>query len=185
MEVPDTVLEDFKIQELTRLAIDMIILANVELLSIPYLCTIADPSQRFQDVYSYNVEQSRDDDSHNIVAVAMKDKSFDLQSAMDYVGEQYQILASAFVRQMHDLPKCSCPGDLEQYVWGLGNWVTANVWWSYESERYFGAHGLEVMKHRRVELLPKRQSAGVEDFTVLTTIGKFLRRMVYFMPSVL
>lgn len=41
-----------------------------------------------------------------------------------------------------------------RYVDGLGNWVRANDQWSFESQRYFGTKGLQIMKHRTVGLLP-------------------------------
>jgi len=143
LDLPDHILDHPVITELMFLSVDMIILAN--------------------DVYSYNVEQSRGDDGHNMVAVAMKERSLSVQGAMDYIGEETYKLASRFVTLSKQLPTFGVDGDskvshaVEQYVWGLGNWVTANIEWSFESERYFGTHGLEIMKHLKVELLPKQE----------------------------
>jgi len=135
MEIPDEKLDDPKIVELELLAIDMIILGN--------------------DVYSYNVEQSRGDDGHNMVSVAMASRKLSVQGAMDYIGEQYATLGSRFLSKM-TLFTNSDDSNLASYVWGLGNWVTANVEWSFESERYFGTSGPKIRNMRRVELLPKK-----------------------------
>jgi hypothetical protein len=98
-----------------------------------------------------------------MVAVAMKERGLSVQGAMDFIGDETFQLASRFVSLSKQLPSFGVDEDtkfshaIEQYVWGLGNWVTANVEWSFESERYFGTHGLKIMKHRLVELLPKRE----------------------------
>jgi Delta6-protoilludene synthase len=97
-----------------------------------------------------------------MVAVAMKERGFNVQEAMDYIGDETLKLASRFVSLMKQVPTIDivggpkCSHAVERYVWGLGNWVTANIEWSFESERYFGTQGLEIMKHRSVELLPKQ-----------------------------
>jgi Delta6-protoilludene synthase len=44
---------------------------------------------------------------------------------------------------------------VQEYCWSLGQWVTANVKWSFKTPRYFGKDGLDIMKHRKVALLPK------------------------------
>ena len=99
-----------------------------------------------------------------MVAAAMKERGLDIQGAMDYIGEENYKLATRFVSLIKQVPTFDdsedsrIPHDVERYVWGLGNWVTANIEWSFESERYFGTRGLEIMKHRMVELLPKREN---------------------------
>lgn len=64
------------------------------------------------------------------------------------------------------LPRFGGPLDLEfqSYVDGLGNWVRANDAWSFESARYFGNRGLEIMETRTVNLLPK--TAGYQHLEV-------------------
>ncbi|KZT42148.1 terpenoid synthase [Sistotremastrum suecicum HHB10207 ss-3] len=137
-DLPDHVVYHPKVLALVELATDMIILAN--------------------DIYSYNVEQSRGDDAHNLVAVAMKEQNLDVQEAMDYVGRRYYGLRDTFLAGFHDLPSWSpkIDSELKDYIWGVGNWVTANVEWSFESERYFGTRGPEIREHRSVALLPRR-----------------------------
>ncbi|KAK0458907.1 terpenoid synthase [Desarmillaria tabescens] len=138
-DVPDEVVKHPQVEKLVQAAIDMTIIAN--------------------DVYSYNVEQSRGDDAHNIVAVTMMDKGLDIQGAMDYVGRRYHQIARTFIDDMKHVP--TFPGQigriLREYVFGLGIWVTTNIEWSFAGERYFGNAGPSIKVHRRVELLPKRR----------------------------
>lgn len=108
------------------------------------------------------MEQSRGDDEHNIVSVAMREKGLSIQGAMDHVGVLYQQIAQSFVKDSKNLPKFPEYGPgvdqlIEQYVYGMGIWVTCNIKWSFASGRYFGDKGLEIMEHRKVALLPKTQ----------------------------
>ncbi|KAJ6563922.1 terpenoid synthase [Mycena capillaripes] len=134
-DLPDSVVEHPHIERLAIGAIDMTILAN--------------------DLYSYNVEQSRGDDEHNMVTVAMREKNLSVQQAVDHVGEQYQQICGAFCEDMKKFPVF--PGRLDnlarEYATAMGFWVYTNIKWSFASERYFGWDGLHVEKHRRVRLL--------------------------------
>ncbi|KAJ6545150.1 terpenoid synthase, partial [Mycena capillaripes] len=138
-DLPDSVVDHPHIEKLTSSTIDMTILAN--------------------DLYSYNVEQSRGDDAHNIITVAMKEKSLNVQQAVDRVGEQYRRLSQTFCQDMRDLP--IFPADIDilakGYADGMGLWVYTNIKWSFASERYFGTEGLAIEKHRRVRLLGPRR----------------------------
>ncbi|KZT38050.1 terpenoid synthase [Sistotremastrum suecicum HHB10207 ss-3] len=137
MNLPDTVMNHASIVSLTTHAVDMVIMAN--------------------DIYSYNVEQARGD-RHNLVMVAMRERQVDVQGAMDYLGQRYHQLRDAFFDQMNDIPSWSpqIDADIKEYIMEMGRWVTGNMFWSFESERYFGPHGLEIMEHRNVTLLPRR-----------------------------
>ncbi|KAJ6490976.1 terpenoid synthase [Mycena sanguinolenta] len=135
-DLPDSVVDHPHIERLARGAIDMTILAN--------------------DLYSYNVEQSRGDDEHNMVTVAMREKNFNVQQAVDHVGEQYQQLSRAFCEDIKNLPRFPDPVDrlAREYAAGMSLWVYTNIRWSFASQRYFGRDGLLIEKHRRVRLLP-------------------------------
>jgi hypothetical protein len=137
MNLPDDVIEHPVIQSLTAAAIDMLIIGN--------------------DICSYNVEQARGDDSHNLVTIVMKQLNLDVQDALDWIGVLHDKLAERFLSDYRRIPSWGGPLDLEvmTYADGLGNWVRANDQWSFESERYFGKKGLDVLKHRKVQLLPK------------------------------
>ena len=85
----------------------------------------------------------------------MSSQKLSIQGAMDYIGDQYAALGSLFLNKMTAFTD-SDDSNLASYVLGLGNWVTANVEWSFESERYFGTSGPKIRTMRRVELLPKK-----------------------------
>ena len=87
----------------------------------------------------------------------MHERDVDLQGAMDYIGELHEGLVKSFLLAKDRLPSWGEPIDSQvaRYVDGLGNWVRANYQWSFESQRYFGTKGQDIMKHRRVEMLPK------------------------------
>ena len=113
---------------------------------------------------SYNIEQARGD-NHNIVTIVMHHNKTDIQGAMDWVYQYHKEVQAEFMDIYENkIPKFGEPVDTElaQYVDGIGNWVRANVGWSYESGRYFGKKGKEIQKTRWVTLLPKKPSEGVD-----------------------
>ncbi|KAJ7290091.1 terpenoid synthase [Mycena rebaudengoi] len=134
-DLPDSVVDHPHIERLTCGAIDMTILAN--------------------DLYSYNVEQSRGDDEHNMVTVAMREKNLSVQQAVDHIGEQYHHISRAFCEDMKNFPTFPASIDnlAKEYAVGMSLWVYTNIKWSFASERYFGKDGLLIEKHRRVRLL--------------------------------
>lgn len=95
-----------------------------------------------------------DGDSHNLVAIAMREHGLDVQGAMDYCGQEYHKLREKFFGNIQDLPSWSpkIDAELKEYVQGLGVWVTGNMYWSFESERYLGPKGLEIKEHRFINL---------------------------------
>ncbi|KAF5346639.1 hypothetical protein D9758_013207 [Tetrapyrgos nigripes] len=136
-DIPDEALEHPQIEKLAIDAIDMTILAN--------------------DIYSYNKEQAVGDDIHNIVSVIMKEKDCTVQQAMDHVGRIYVGIRDDFMENYKNLPVYEEPLNslVHEYCWGMGQWVTTNIKWSFKSERYFGKNGLSIMTHRRVALRAK------------------------------
>jgi hypothetical protein len=148
--------------DLEMAAIDMIAVANVsgsfdcwsqELIVVP----------RKQDVVSFNVEQARGD-IHNLAIVLMDSRKIGVQESMNAVGEWYHERAREFVSSMNDLPTSSelfgkenanpqLDEDVRKYVWGLGNWVTANYEWSFESERFWGSAKLEESENGGHEIV--------------------------------
>lgn len=113
-----------------------------------------------QDICSYNVEQARGDDQHNLITVIMKERGLDVQGAMDSLGAWHRELVSDFVGAMIDLTtgiwSLEVDEELKEYVWGIGNWVTANIEWGFETQRYFGSHGPDVREHQKISLLPRK-----------------------------
>ncbi|KAF8135132.1 isoprenoid synthase domain-containing protein [Boletus edulis] len=109
------------------------------------------------DIFSYNVEQSRHD-THNMIVVLMREQGLDLQGAVDYVGALCKGTIQRFEDNRAILP--SWGGELDKqvaiYVQGLQNWIVGSLHWSFDSERYFGKEGLQVKEDRIIKLLPKR-----------------------------
>lgn len=129
------------INELSILTIDMILLGN--------------------DIASYNLEQARGDDNHNIITIVMHHNKTDIQGAMDWVYNYHKELEAKWMDIYENkIPKFGEPIDAELaiYVDGLGNWVRASDQWGFESERYFGKRAPEIQKTRWVTLLPKERS---------------------------
>ncbi|KZV89536.1 terpenoid synthase [Exidia glandulosa HHB12029] len=135
LNLPDEVAYHPAIVKLETFATDMIILGN--------------------DLYSYNVEQARGDDAHNILTIVRQQYRLDLDGALQWLEDYHGHLVTGFLDGRAALPSFGgeCDVGVTQYVEGLGNWVRANESWSFESQRYFGSQGLETQRHRRVELL--------------------------------
>nr|BBH51503.1 putative sesquiterpene synthase [Clitopilus sp.] len=137
MDLEDEVLDHPIIAKLLELCVDMILIGN--------------------DLYSYNVEQARGDDTHNFVRIVKDERKCNLNDALRWISDYHDRLADEFLNLMHNLPSFGSKLIDEQvktYVDGLGNWVRANECWSFESERYFGKKGKLYQKSRRVRLLP-------------------------------
>ncbi|KAH6658525.1 terpenoid synthase [Truncatella angustata] len=144
MDLPDEVLAHRTIKTLEMLAVDLTIIAN--------------------DLLSYDKEQASSDDEHNLVTIAMKEFDTDVQGAVDWAARIHADLVQQFNYVVRIVPRWGGPVDLDvqTYVDGIGQWVVANVQWSFESERYFGTRGLEVKKTRMLQLLPQGQKAQAE-----------------------
>ncbi|KAG2340424.1 terpenoid synthase [Suillus weaverae] len=109
------------------------------------------------DVFSYNVEQSRHE-THNLIAVLMRERGLDLQGAVDYSGQMCKSAMRRFEDNRATLPSWGEEVDRQVaiYVQGLQDWIVANLHWSFESTRYFGKDGQAVKQDRIIKLLPKR-----------------------------
>ncbi|KAH9065032.1 terpenoid synthase [Lactarius vividus] len=144
MNLPDKAVRHPVIEELCILTIDMILLTN--------------------DIASYNLEQARGGDNHNIITTVMHHNKTDIQGAMNWAYDYHKELEAKFMDLYENkIPKFGEPVDIElaQYVEGLGNWVRANDQWGFESERYFGKKGPEIERTRCVTLLPKGRSEDI------------------------
>ncbi|TFK36365.1 isoprenoid synthase domain-containing protein [Crucibulum laeve] len=109
------------------------------------------------DIFSYNVEQSRGD-THNMIVILMKYHGHNLQSAVDYVGDLCAQTIDTFSENKKKLPSWGSEVDdmVARYVQGLQDWIVGSLHWSFQTHRYFGEKGMEVKKHRLVKLLPLR-----------------------------
>lgn len=79
---------------------------------------------RLQDIFSYNVEQSRGD-THNMIVILMTYHAYDLQSAVDYVGELCSQTIDSFCDNKGKIPSWGPEVDtmVSRYVQGLQDWI--------------------------------------------------------------
>jgi len=127
IDLPDSVFEDPIFMSLYWAATDMVCWSN--------------------DVYSYDMEQAKGHSGNNVVTVLMKEKQIDLQTAADEVGVHFGVLMKRFIANKARLPSWGASVDfvIARYVKALGHWVSGNLQWSFETQRYFGAN------HRRIK----------------------------------
>ncbi|KAF8155792.1 isoprenoid synthase domain-containing protein [Crassisporium funariophilum] len=137
LDIPDEVMEHPILRSLGEAANDLVTWSN--------------------DIFSYNVEQSKGD-THNMIPVVMNQEGIDLQTAVDFVGNMCKESINRFVEDRERLPSWGpkIDRDVAVYVDGLANWIVGSLHWSFESERYFGKSGRQVKATRVVHLLPKR-----------------------------
>ncbi|KAH8113532.1 terpenoid synthase [Phellopilus nigrolimitatus] len=138
--LPDDVAEHPIVKRMHHAALDLVALSN--------------------DVYSYNMEQSRDGHSFaNFITVIMKEKGCALQEAVDYAGAHIQGLISQFTDDRAALPSFGAVVDdnLREYIHGLETWVTGNLQYSFITPRYFGDEREEVRRTHVVKLARRNQ----------------------------
>ncbi|KAF8474316.1 isoprenoid synthase domain-containing protein [Gautieria morchelliformis] len=137
LTIPGEVMKHPVIVALSEMSIDMVLICN--------------------DLCSYNVEQAKDADSHNLVRIVMEQYNTDAQTAMNCLGKLHDELAEQFCDVWMKIPTFGGPVDREirTYLDGVANWVRANDTWSFESMRYFGNRGLDVQSTRKDQLLSR------------------------------
>ncbi|KAG2749955.1 terpenoid synthase [Suillus brevipes Sb2] len=111
------------------------------------------------DIFSYNVEQSRHD-THNMIVVLMREYGLNLQGAVDYIGRLCKGSIQRFEDNRVILPSWGEELDRQVaiYVEGLQNWIVGSLHWSFDSTRYFGKDGHTIKQDRIIKLLPKRSN---------------------------
>ncbi|KAI0267841.1 terpenoid synthase [Gloeopeniophorella convolvens] len=109
------------------------------------------------DVYSYNIEQAAGHGAHNLVTVVMTENDLDLDDALEWVGQYYDQILIKFQAQHSALPLWGPAIDyhVNALVDRFGYWLRGHDCWSFESERYFGADGRKMKKHKLVTLLSR------------------------------
>ncbi|KAF7327684.1 Terpene cyclase [Mycena kentingensis (nom. inval.)] len=137
IDLPDFVAEDPVIMSLNESTNDLVTWSN--------------------DIFSYNVEQSRGD-THNMITILMKYHGHTLQSAVDYVGELCRLTIDAFQENRHHVPSWGPEVDeqVQRYIGGLEAWIVGSLHWSFMTERYFAKNGADVKRERNIALLPVR-----------------------------
>jgi len=106
------------------------------------------------DVYSYDVEQSKGQAGNNIVTVLMKENGTSLQETADFIGEHCKGLVEIYLSAKKQL-SLSLGKDAAKFIHALGSWMIGNLVWSFETVRYFGSRHLEVKETRIVILRPR------------------------------
>ncbi|KAG0706961.1 isoprenoid synthase domain-containing protein [Suillus ampliporus] len=136
LNIPDEVMEHPVIQSLGEAANDLVTWSN--------------------DIFSYNVEQSKGD-THNMLSVVMHEQCIDLQSAVDFVGELCKQSIDRFKEDRGLIPSWGpkIDKDVAVYVSGLADWIVGSLHWSFDTTRYFQNSGREVKQTRVVSLLPR------------------------------
>ena len=159
LEIPDEVISHPAIQQMDVAAIDMVAIANVSkradqmvLCRVAYMITL-------KDVVSYNVEQSRGDDNHNLIKIVMKELGTDVNGAMLWVQDLHAKVEQRFYAAMTALPEWDEPlnSQVKEYCDGLVNCVRGSYEWGFESGRYLGNRGMAIKGNRWMALMPKCQ----------------------------
>ncbi|KAG2040647.1 terpenoid synthase [Suillus americanus] len=138
LDIPDEVISHPTFEDMAVASTDMIALTN--------------------DIVSYNREQARGDDGHNIVTIVMHELDTDVNGAMLWVMDHHTKIEKKYFEAEAAIPKWGEPIDsqVREYCNGLGNWVRANYDWHFESERYFGTNGVEVQRRRWISLMGRK-----------------------------
>jgi len=79
-----------------------------------------------QDVYSYDMEQSRGLTGNNIVTVLMEEKRISLQEASDYVGIHCNHLLDTYLRARKQLSQSLGP-EATLFIYSIGQWMIGNL----------------------------------------------------------
>ncbi|CCM04708.1 uncharacterized protein FIBRA_06895 [Fibroporia radiculosa] len=116
IDLPDFVVEHPVIKSLNQAANDLVTWSN--------------------DIFSYNVEQSRGD-THNMIPILMVHQGLVLQDAIDYVGQLCAQTIDGFIENQQRIPSWSPDIDREValYVQGLQDWIVGSLHWSFMTER--------------------------------------------------
>ena len=159
LNIPDDVMDHPVIRSLGEATNDLVTWSNVSSLRPvppPLLTRCLFANQIVQDIFSYDVEQSKGH-THNMIDVIMHEQGLDLQDAVNAVGEYCKRAIDRFVRERDNIPSWgpAIDADVRTYVDGLADWIVGSLHWSFETERYFGKAGKQVKATRLVTLRPK------------------------------
>lgn len=113
----------------------------------------------------------------------MAAQGIDVQAAVDWAGGMHADMTRRFNQLFLEIPKYGDPidQDLESFMNGMAHWTGGNVQWSFESGRYFGNRGLEVMATRSLQLSPKLK--GSNEIGPVIIGDSWLRRKIRKMLS--
>ncbi|KAF7773405.1 hypothetical protein Agabi119p4_5572 [Agaricus bisporus var. burnettii] len=114
------------------------------------------------DVYSYDVEQSKGHTGNNVVTVLMNDRQIGLQEACDYIGDRCRQFMNDYLAARDEL-RATVGGDASRFIDALGYWIIGNMEWSFESPRYFGHEHDEIKRTLTLTLKPSEVPEEVDS----------------------
>ena len=102
-----------------------------------------------------------------MIVIMTRHHGMTLQEAVDFVGDLCKKSIDRFNEDRARLPSWSPETDaqVQVYVQGLADWISGSLYWSFESERYFGKKGRQIKKDRIVELAPVMIQKPVDSAT--------------------
>ncbi|KAH9481651.1 Bifunctional terpene synthase Agr4 [Psilocybe cubensis] len=114
------------------------------------------------DIYSYDMEQSKGLAGNNIVSILMNENGTNLQETADYIGERCGEFVSDYISAKSQISPSLGPEAL-QFIDFVGYWMIGNIEWCFETPRYFGSRHLEIKETRVVHLRPKEVPEGLSS----------------------
>lgn len=108
----------------------------------------------------------------------MAAQGIDVQAAVNWAGEMHADMTRRFNQLFSEFPQYGDPTDqdVKAFMNGMAHWTGGNVQWSFESGRYFGNRGLEVMATRSLQLSPKLK--GSNEIGPVIIGDSWLRRKI-------
>ncbi|TFY78436.1 hypothetical protein EWM64_g5579 [Hericium alpestre] len=136
IDLPDEVFEDPVFQRIYFAGVDMVCWAN--------------------DLYSFDMEQTKGLEGNNFLTVLMRTRGMTLQEASDYTGAHYKELMDTFLTNEAQLRSFGPEVDKDVKLWirSMQHWPVGNLNWSFETPRYYGEARDEIRKNRVVMLRP-------------------------------
>jgi hypothetical protein len=157
-ELPEYVIEHPVMLALNQSANDLVSWSNVSATSSPPPTDTRVLKKRtLQDIFSYNVEQSRGE-THNLMNVLMTHEGLSFQQAVDRIGEMCKQCIDTFVENQKRIPSWgdSIDRDVKLYVKSMEDWFPGSLHWSFMTKRYFGDEGGKIKATRIVDLLSRK-----------------------------
>ena len=161
IDLPDEVFEHPTFRNLRDWGCDLIWWGNVSLRRPDLVPDLPIDRVPFQDLYSYDLEQSRGLEGSNVLRVLMEANNCTLQDAVDRSKVLFGDLMSRFIAERKRLPSWGpdLDRDVSLYVDTLCYWIVGNLHWCLETPRYFGTSREYVRRTRIVKLRPRKVEA--------------------------
>ncbi|KAG9221422.1 hypothetical protein CCMSSC00406_0008322 [Pleurotus cornucopiae] len=114
------------------------------------------------DIYSFFKEIQHGQGGYNAITVYMVQFRMDMQAAFDHAGAEFRRIWDRFQAAKASMPSFGDghDDDVRRFVEGLERWCIGNIYWSFESRRYFGEQGREIMAIHTVSVETKEKTLG-------------------------